>query len=124
MQRDFDYESNNSGFDRYTGEIGVKCKNYELCKAVLPTWWFECKNNYLCTNCHMMFGTWGAHIGKGILETYDHIECPICLETKKGISYPRCNHRVCIECFKRCFYRNDDESDNENNLKLCPLCRA
>ena len=52
----------------------------------------------------MMFGTWGTQTGKGILNTVDNIECPVCLEHKKGISYPRCNHMVCIECFKRCMY--------------------
>lgn len=57
----------------------------------------------------MMFGTWGSgknrHEGKGVLEpSDDHLECPICLEYKIGISQPRCNHKVCVDCFKRCHY--------------------
>ena len=99
----------NVGFDyQYTEDDGggIKCKNYEICEAVLPKWWFECKGSYLCTNCDMMFGTWGSgensHTGKGILEISDNIGCPICLETKRGISYPKCNHMACIECFKIC----------------------
>ena len=37
--------------------------------------------------------------GKGILEISDNIECPICLEYKKGVSQPNCNHFTCIDCF-------------------------
>lgn len=106
MERDFNYENNNIGFDyQYTEEDGggIKCKNYELCETILPKWWFDCKSNYLCTTCHMMFGTWGkmpnGNNGKGILEISDMIECPICLENKKGISQPKCQHFVCIDCF-------------------------
>ena len=86
MERDLEYENNNIYFDyQYPEEDGggIKCKNYEVCECVLPKWWFECKGNYLCTNCHMMFGTWGkGHIGKGILEINYNLECPICLENK------------------------------------------
>jgi hypothetical protein len=126
MERDFDYEMNNIAYDcQYTEEDGggIKCKNYEVCDAVLPKWWWECKNSYLCSNCDMMFGTWTngtyKNIGKGVLEIRDCIECPVCLENKKGISYPRCNHFVCIDCFKKCVY-----IDEEENLKKCPVCRA
>lgn len=120
MNRDLIYEENNIGFDyQYTKEEGggIKCKNYEICKCVLPKWWFECKGNYLCTNCDMMFGTWGSgensHTGKGILEISDNIDCPICLEVKKGISQPRCNHSLCVDCFKRCYYGDSSNDDGE-----------
>lgn len=110
MKRDISYEINNIAYDwQNTQEDGggIKCKNYELCECVLPQWWFDCKGKYLCTNCDMMFGTWGNQTGKGVLNTIDSIDCPICLEHKKGISYPRCNHMVCIDCFKRCMYGDD-----------------
>ena len=42
--------------------------------------------------------------GKGILEISDNLECPICLEINRGVSQPNCEHTVCIECFKRCYY--------------------
>ena len=119
MERDLEYENNNIGNDdQYTEEDGggIKCKNYELCEAVLPKWWFECKGNYLCINCHMMFGTWGSgensHTGKGILEISDNVECPICYDVGRSISYPNCEHTVCIKCFKRCYY-GDDHAENE-----------
>ncbi len=57
MKRDLEYEKNNIGYDwQYTKENGggIKCKNYKLCKAILPIWWFECKGKYLCTNCDII----------------------------------------------------------------------
>ena len=108
MERYFDYEDSNIG-DYVIEECeGIKCKNYILCEEILPKWWFECKGHYLCTNCDRMFGTWNsgenAHIGRGNLEISNNLECPICLEIKKCISQPRCEHIVCIDCFKRCYY--------------------
>jgi hypothetical protein len=110
MERDYEYENNNIGYDKqYTEEngCGIKCKNYELCKCILPYWWFDYKANYLCSSCHMMFGTWGTNTGKGILPIYDNIECCICLEIKKNISQPRCEHLICITCFRRCYYGDE-----------------
>lgn len=120
-KKDTEYENNNIGFDiQYSEEDGggIKCKNYELCEEILPKWWFECKGNYLCTNCDMMFGTWSnekANVhktGKGVLDISDNTECPICLEKKRSISQPNCLHTLCIDCFKRCYYGGDD-SENE-----------
>ena len=125
-EKDIEYENNNIAYDyQYTKEVGggIKCKNYELCNEVLPKWWFECKGNYLCTNCHMLFGTWKFQnkeykTGKGILEINDNLKCPICLEKKRGITQPNCSHTLCINCFKTCHYVKDEE-----NLRKCPLCR-
>ena len=110
MERDFNYENTNIGYDyQYPEENGggIKCKNYIICECILPKWWFDCKGNYLCTDCHMRYGTWGngdnANVGKGVLDVNYNIECPICLEITKCVSQPRCNHSLCINCFKRCF---------------------
>jgi len=116
MKRDLEYENNNIGYDWQCTEEdggGIKCKNYELCGEVLPKWWFECKGHYLCINCDMMFGTWKN--GKGVLNMSDNIECPICLEVKRSISQPNCEHTICIECFKRCYY-GDYDTENEPNF--------
>jgi len=102
MERDLNYENNNIGYDsQYPKEAGggIKCKNYELCERVLPTWWFECKGHYLCINCAMMFG---------MLTFSDNVECPICLETGRGTTQPNCTHKICIQCFKRAHYGDDD----------------
>ena len=91
---------------------GIKCENYILCNEILPLWWIKYNDNYLCNNCYILFGTWGnINKGKGILETIDNIKCPICLENKKGISQPNCNHFLCIDCCKRCYF--GDENINE-----------
>lgn len=130
-----EYEENNVGFDEQYPEEdggGIKCRNYELCEAVLPKWWFDCKGQYLCTNCDILFGTWGsgvnAHTGTGVLRVSDHVDCPICLECKRGISYPRCDHMACLGCFKRCMYGDEEDSDEDSdegpNLRACPICRA
>lgn len=109
MERDLEYESNN------LIEDGIKCKNYKVCDTILPRTWLFLQNNYLCLDCHSMFGTWDAGEnsslgkGKGALETYNNMECPICLEIKETISQPRCNHSVCINCFKRCYYGDGNE---------------
>ena len=87
----------------------IMCNNYELCDTLLPEWWFECKGDYLCTNCHMMFGTWGdSFTGKGTLQFLDQVDCPVCFEQKRGVSQPRCDHFICIDCFKRCYYGDED----------------
>ena len=111
--RDEHYEANNIAFDwQYTEADGggIKCKNYEICEEVLPRWWFECKENYLCTNCDMLFGTWTNKVdnvyrtGKGILNISENEECVICLEVKRCTDQPNCEHKICIQCFKRCHY--------------------
>ena len=114
MNRDLNYENNNITYDeQYSEEDGrIKCKNYIICETVLPKWWYDCKGNYLCSNCHMMFGNWKSenyqYIGKEFLEITNNLECPICLEVKQCISQPRCNHSLCICCFKRCYYGNEN----------------
>ena len=121
MERDLEYENNNIGYDwQYTEKDGggIKCKNYELCEVILPKWWFKCKGHYLCSNCDIMFGTWKndtlgvCKTGKGALDMSDNIKCPICLEVKRSISQPNCEHTLCIECFKRCYY-GDNHIENE-----------
>lgn len=82
----------------------VKCPNFVVCGSINPLCILNCHRR-LCTNCDSMFGTWQS--GHGILNLRDNIECCICLETKIGISYPRCDHYICIDDFKRCFYVNE-----------------
>jgi len=48
----------------------------------------------------------------GILDVSDNVECPVCLEVKRSISQPNCEHTVCIDCFKRCYY-GDDSREGE-----------
>lgn len=110
--RDYDYEKNNIGYDEQYPDGGIKCNNFLLCKTVLPNWWIDCKKCYICTNCNIMFGTWKSgdiqHTGKGVLPIHNDKDCPVCLEITTVVEQPRCNHFACINCFKRCYYGDDD----------------
>jgi hypothetical protein len=87
--RDMEYELNNT---RPNGDI--KCKNYQLCRDTLCIELF--KSNYLCDDCNITY--------EKPLEIKENVECPICLEIKRGVSQPRCSHFTCVDCFKLCYY--------------------
>lgn len=103
--RDLEYEKNNIGYDDQNEDGCIKCKNYIICESVLPNWWYDCKGHYLCMNCDCMFGNWCG--GKGELKIHNDIECPICLEINECIEQSKCEHKLCIECFKRCYYGDE-----------------
>lgn len=84
----------------------IRCPNYDVCQAMDPQCILDCHHG-LCTHCDIFFGTWQG--GKGILPIINSAECPICLETTRCISLPKCNHSICIDCFKRCFYGENEE---------------
>jgi len=85
-----------------------KCLNYELCKSTICP---GTKSGDFCINCDILFGDWknGGKYGDAQLKFIDNNECPICLETKRGVSYPRCNHYICLDDMKRIFYGEDTE---------------
>ena len=124
MPRDLEYEENNIGYDgiQYTVENGggIKCNNYELCKGLsAPDCGWERRGNYLCLNCDMFFNSKavygeGITLKEGKLEFSDNnFECIVCYEpNKRSITLLKCNHKMCIECFKRCHY-GDENLDNE-----------
>lgn len=94
---------------------GIKCKNYEVCGSDLPDYWPKEVGKCLCFQCHEMFGTWSSgdyrQTGKWELKFYDDIECPICFEIKRSVTYPNCDHTICVDCFKRCYFGDDDEDN-------------
>ncbi len=91
------------------------CKNFEFCDGMRPYGW--CgegghSNSYLdsggdpelCLNCAVMF--------RKELVFKNDVECPVCFETKRGITLPKCEHAICIGCFRDCYYGPDfDEPD-------------
>ena len=79
-------------------DTDIDCANHEVCGGYQDP---RC-GKVCCYNCLIMFDH--SRNGKGELNIRDNIECPICLDTKRGITYPRCDHYVCIECFKYCMY--------------------
>ena len=89
------YENTHRTYDSQGDDnSGIKCFNYKYCSAVLPPWWWECRENYLCTPCDMMHGP---------IEEKNDTECPICLNTT-GCVVLRCQHPLCETCFKRCHF--------------------
>jgi hypothetical protein len=70
--------------------------NAPVCGTIQhPEWVIDFKNG-VCISCHRMFG-------KKIEFSED--ECPSCLEEKiLCVTLPKCTHKQCIECFKRCRY--------------------
>jgi hypothetical protein len=38
----------------------------------------------------------------GYLEFFENLECPICFETKTCVKQLKCDHTICVDCFKRC----------------------
>lgn len=79
----------------------IKCPNYIICNTINPKCILLCHHN-LCTNCDVSFGTWQGC--NDVLNVIDDHECPVCLETKTCVSHPKCNHNICIDCFKKCYF--------------------
>lgn len=42
--------------------------------------------------------------GKGELPQHENVECIICLENKLCVEQALCDHKICVNCFKRCYY--------------------
>ena len=77
----------------------MECPNFIICGRMLPSVVMGCHYG-LCPHCAMDMWT---------LEISDEkLECPICMETSICITLEKCNHAVCVECFKRC-YRTTNE---------------
>ena len=117
--RDLQYEQSNIGYDwQYPQEDGggIKCKNYELCKCVLPKWWFDCKKNYLCTNCDMF---WNELEFKESDE-----ECMVCNETgNKQVKFPaNCGHWFCVYCSSNILFWDETRYHLSPVPFGCPPC--
>lgn len=83
----------------------IKCPNYLLCNNIGPQWYLYCHDNRCC-DCDIRFGKWNNKNNKGNLIFMDNLEeCCICYENNRiGVSQPRCDHFICINCFKKCYY--------------------
>jgi len=55
-----------------------------------------------------------GEILKKIDTMVDEFECPVCLETKKALEMPRCNHKVCLDCYKTIYFgKSEYEKPND-----------
>ena len=101
--RDLQYEQSNIGYNKQYLDGGIKCKNYELCKHLLPidedTW--DYFPNYLCISCDMF------ELNKLEFRECNN-ECMICFTTDyKQVKFPtNCDHWFCVSCIKNILYNN------------------
>jgi hypothetical protein len=114
--RDLLYERENIGYDYQYPEGGIKCKNYDICKEVLPGWWHECKASYICTNCDI---AWGE---LEFMKTAE--ECAVCgEEDKKHVKFPAgCSHSFCVSCSKQIITVDESRYHLSKNPFGCPPC--
>lgn len=73
----------------------VPCPNVSICGTILPPW--ACKGpDRTCMNCDIRFG--------GKLEYHMDCACPVCFRVDVCVSTNACNHKMCVDCFKK-YYR-------------------
>lgn len=80
-----------------------KCVNFQICNITLPDWWLDIDSKLICPECDMSFGE---------LKFQENIECPVCYEKTTSVKLKNCDHTVCLDCFKRMYFGND-ELENE-----------
>lgn len=85
-----------------------QCKNYKLCQNMIPF------NKCLCICCDLIFGEWNGG-NKNELQTYGNYKCSYCLIIKETIEQPKCEHMICIKCYRTCYYE-------KNSKKYCLIC--
>lgn len=96
--RDVKYENTHRAYEKCGDDyFGIKCINHKYCHAVLPDWWWDCMNSYICTNCDMLHGPIKEEKG---------VDCPVCFNTATCVILS-CKHPLCEVCFKRCHFPKD-----------------
>ena len=71
----------------------MKCPNFLVCGRIEPQWVLRCHKGLCISPCTTSFG---------YLQFTDNEECPICLEIKTCVKQLQCDHKTCVDCFKRC----------------------
>ena len=107
----------------------LDCPNFVICNVNGPKWYLDCHNGF-CGNCSAIFGC------KVKISNIENEECAICFEEIDQVAqFPKCIHYVCIGCYKRIYFGEDQYYDTEDsddkyeiiepqNIKDCPLCRS
>lgn len=79
----------------------IKCPNFLVCGKECPQIVFDYHFG-VCPDCNFLFGGWNG--GKGVLTYLEDLECCICFEIKICVSQPKCDHFICLDCFKTCYF--------------------
>ena len=126
MEKDFNYEKYNriayKGYQK-KAELGIKCKNYDLCEGILPKDHFKRHKNYLCLYC----GEWFLMKGFGWneLEFFENNEnCIVCFTNhKKKVKFPtNCGHSFCIDCSREILFFDEKKYHLSPMPYGCPPC--
>ena len=84
----------------------LPCPNVKVCGNYEHKDVFNCYHGR-CMNCDVFLGEWQG--GRGNLEFKTIDMCCICHEEGiEGVSMPKCQHFICVECFKKCFDLTDE----------------
>lgn len=123
MIQDLEYEENNIIYDEIYERNGIKCKNFELCKTILPPTAYEDGTNYLCMSC----GDWFKIGGFGWNELEFRVtneECAVCQETNaKQLKFPaNCGHWFCITCSRKILFWDETRYHLSPVPYGCPPC--
>ena len=73
----------------------VPCPNSEVCDGYMDPRMRTCMH---CASRRIL------NSKKDILTFSDNIECPVCLECKRGVTNINCDHYVCVDCFQEMHY--------------------
>ena len=97
----------------------IKCPNYLVCEHLEPQHILWCHKGICMSPCAISFKR---------LQFFENTECPICFETTICVKQVNCEHKTCIDCFKRCHlppywddpqpefpYSSDIEDDHDND---------
>jgi hypothetical protein len=104
MSRDIEYEQANLVHNEEY-YMCIKCKNHKVCNNLLPDRWFNYKGRYLCIPCERTFGKLlNTNRGTGELKFSDNVVCLQCNSKGEGVTYPRCDHYLCLQCFDNIWY--------------------
>ena len=76
MPRDLVYEANNVAYYAQDNCNGIKCKNYEICKNVLPEYSYTLTGHYYCTDCVVWFFDWGVQPKDDTFDFTDNTATP------------------------------------------------
>ena len=126
MENDFNYEKYNriayNGYKNKT-ELGLKCKNYDLCEGILTKGHFKSHKNYLCLYC----GEWFLMKGFGWneLEFFrDNENCIVCfMNDKKKVKFPtNCGHSFCVDCSREILFFDEKKYHLSPTPYGCPPC--
>jgi len=106
--------------------VPVQCRNYECCKAKLPSCIALCHKG-MCMNCAVLLG---PHTFTDEVD-----ECCVCLDTKQMLVLQKCKHKICYNCWSKIaqvdvrYSLTEEEREiwDEYNFwdtRRCPLCRS